>query len=50
MHRNGRNIPDGFHVPDLPEQFFLGVHMIGMSRQEGKKIKLLGGKILFPPR
>ena len=49
MHRHRCDIPDGFHIPDLPEQFFLGVYMVRMTRKECKKIKLLGRKCLFFP-
>lgn len=47
MDRNGGNVTDGIHVPDLAEQLFLGIYMIGMLRKEGQQIEFLGGKGLF---
>ncbi len=47
MYRNGGYIPDGFHIPDLPEQLILGKDMVRVFRQEGKKVKFLGRERFF---
>ena len=44
MHGNRSDITDGIHIPDLPEQFFLGKYMVRMLRQECQQIELFRGK------
>ena len=49
MHRYSSNIANGFHIPDLTEQFLLGKHMVRILGQEGEQVKFLGGKCLLLP-
>ena len=49
MNRNRSDVADGLHIPDLAEQLLLGKNMVGILRQEGKEIKLLGSKGLLLP-
>ena len=44
MYRYRCDIPNRFHIPDLIKQFLLGEYMVRILRQEGQKVKFLGGK------
>ena len=44
MHRDGRDIPDGIHLPDFLEELGLRINMIRVRREEVKKIELLRRK------
>ena len=36
VHGDCGNITDGIHIPDFPEQFFLGIHMVGIFREKSQ--------------
>ena len=44
MHCNGRDISDGIHIPDFPEEFFLRINMVRIFRQKCQKIKFFRRK------
>ena len=44
MHRDCGNIPDGLHIPDLAEQFFFGIYVIGVLRKECQQVEFLRRK------
>ena len=47
MHRHGRDITDGFHIPDLPEQFFFCEHPVGILSQECEQVEFFRRKVLL---
>ena len=47
MDCHGRDIADTVHVPDPAEELVLAEHMVGVFREEGEQVKLLGRKILL---
>ena len=47
MYRHRRNVPDGFHIPDLAEQFFLRKYMIRILRKKCQEVKLLCRELLL---
>ena len=49
MHRNRCNVSDGLHIPDLTEQFFLGIYMIRVLCKEGQQVEFLRCKVLLLP-
>ena len=44
MHRDGRDVTDGIHLPDLLEELRLRVYMIRMRGEEAEKVELLRRK------
>ena len=49
MHRDCGNIPDGIHIPDLAEQFFFGIYVIGVLRKECQQVEFFVVKIRSSP-
>ena len=47
MYCNSCDIAYGFHAPDGSEQVILGINLIGIFSQEGKKIEFLGSEDLL---
>ena len=47
MNRHCGDFTDGLHIPDLTEQFFFCINMVGMFCQESQQIKLFCGKLLL---
>ncbi len=49
MHRHGRNVAHGLHVPDVSEQFFLREHVVRIHGKEGQQVEFLGRELLLLP-